>query len=62
MTKNIKYTQFANLSAHNKQMNLCSTVKALYFVVFPMNIISLEFYFADFALVTLLQCTAKMFA
>ena len=43
------------------------TVKALYFagiifMVFPMNIISLEFNFTDFASVALLQCTANMFA
>ena len=31
------------------------TVKALYFVVSPMNVISLEFNLADFAFVTLLQ-------
>ena len=31
------------------------------FVVFPMKVTSLEFDFTDFAFVTLLQCTAKMF-
>ena len=33
----------------------------IYFAVFPMNVIFLEFNFTDFAFVTLLQCTAKMF-
>ena len=41
-------------------------MKALYFAaiifcVFPMNVISLLLNFADFAIVTLLQCAAKMF-
>ena len=47
---------------------LCTkyTVKALYFAGiifcgFPMNISSLEFHFADFKFVTLLQYTAKTF-
>ena len=42
-------------------VNVVNTVKALYFAVFPMNMISLEFNFEDFAFVTLLKCTAKMF-
>ena len=37
------------------------TVKALYFVVFSMNVTSWEFNFADFVFIILLQCTAKMF-
>ena len=39
---------------------LLITVKTLYFAVFPMNIISLEFNFVDFVFVTLLQCTATV--
>ena len=35
-------------------------VQALYFAVFPMNVILLAFNFADFAFITLLQGTAKM--
>ena len=31
------------------------------YYIFPMNFISLEFNFADFAFGTLLQCTAKIF-
>ena len=37
------------------------TVKALHLVVFPMNVTSWEFNFADFVFIILLQCTAKVF-
>ena len=42
-----------------KLKDLKYTVKALYFMVFPMNTSLLEFNFADFEFVTLLQYTPK---
>ena len=59
-----------NAAAVNDWYHCKSTVKALYFAFFPMNVTSLEFYFVDFEFVTLLdfefvtllQCRAQAFA
>ena len=52
-------------SGYPSSVRVQSTVKpyisrVLYFAVFPMTVSSLEFNFADFEFVTLLQYTAKM--
>ena len=54
----LSVTRGMEKSGHHIMGHICDTVKALYsrvlyFAVFPMNIISLEFNFADFAFVTL---------
>ena len=50
-----------NAAVVNDWYHCKSTVKALYFAFFPMNVTSLEFNFVDFEFVTLLQCRAQAF-
>ena len=50
------------IESENLYIHSGNTVKALYFAVFLMNVSSLEFNFADFEIITLLQYTAKTFA